>query len=602
MINKLLNIKNIRKADISGGMFGLYFEDTNYSDDFGIYAEMIENRAFEYAKKKSSDDETGDSRGRLYGWHAYPLEGLSAELKIDTVDPVDPLYPHYLSFTSTVGQLGFMNRAYGGIRLRKGISYKISCFMRTREEYDGTVEVGIFKDGVERTCALLAGHVYADWRKYEAILELTEDIDDGEFVIMLSYIGNVDFDYISMVPEDAVAGVFRKDLVDYLAKLGPKFIRFPIGYNYHSRRKNVGAFEYFKLCEYMDVSPIPVMNVGLWDTDTTSDTLEGYIRSTLAFIEFARGGKDSSYGSKRCNSGHAKPFPLHMLKIGNDAHETNHPEYLERYAMFEKAIHTWYPHMKLIGSAGSSFTNEYGRKAIEFFRENQVKNPNFVYAIDLNQLISREWRLNNQDIFAKLPKELQYSFCAYTDNENDRSASNTLAEALGMAGYMTNLEKNADVICMANHCPVIGRVDYNPLTPYLIRFDDTDVFGTPAYYVMQMYAGKQQDYTLQSEIREDSTDQRVYHTVTYSPTGNTVSIKIINPNADACTIRIDSDNLLRRGDYRIIQTILTAADAAAQNTLEHPNTVIPVTDSYDADEVRELVVKPYSFTLFQIEM
>ncbi len=604
MIRKNLKIENIRKADLTADMFGLYFEDTNYSDDGGIYAEMIENRAFEYVGEQTEErtERASGGTGRLYGWHAYPLGGISAELRIDTEDPVDPVYPHYLNFTSTVGQLGFMNKAYHGITLRKGVSYKISCYIRTREEYEGTVEVGIFKDGVERSSALLAGHVYPDWRKYDAILELTEDIDGGEFVIMLSYIGNVDFDMISMVPEDAVVGVFRKDLVDYLARLNPKFLRFPIGYNYHSRRKNVGAFEYLQLCEYLDVQPIPVINVGLWDTDTTSDSLEGYIRSALAFIEFTKGPADSEHGATRAREGHPKPFQLNILKIGCSPHETDKPEYLERYAVFEQAIHAKYPLMKLIGSTGSAFDSEYGRQALEYFRSKQLENPHFTYAVDLDQVVSQEWLSKNHDVFATLPKELQYSFCARAGKESAYTDVNTLKRALDMAGFMTTIEKNADVICMTNHSPVIARVDYNRAAHTLVRFDDTRVYGTPSFYVKRMYGAHKADYTMLSSMDETEGGKPVYHSVTYRASDDIIYIKIANPNPEPCVISISGDQRLYRGDFRITRTVLHHDDLSARNTLTEPLNVALVKDIYDADDVRELEVEPYSFTLFRIEM
>lgn len=40
------NIKGGKK--ISSDLFGLFFEDINYSADGGLYAELVQNRSFEY--------------------------------------------------------------------------------------------------------------------------------------------------------------------------------------------------------------------------------------------------------------------------------------------------------------------------------------------------------------------------------------------------------------------------------------------------------------------------------------------------------------------------------------------------------------------------
>ena len=51
-----IRIGSAEKAEIQEGMIGLFFEDINYAADGGLYAEMLENRSFEFVKA------TGDAR------------------------------------------------------------------------------------------------------------------------------------------------------------------------------------------------------------------------------------------------------------------------------------------------------------------------------------------------------------------------------------------------------------------------------------------------------------------------------------------------------------------------------------------------------------
>ncbi len=44
---------------ISGKLFGIFFEDLNYAADGGLYAEMVQNRSFEYSSRD------------VPGWHAF---------------------------------------------------------------------------------------------------------------------------------------------------------------------------------------------------------------------------------------------------------------------------------------------------------------------------------------------------------------------------------------------------------------------------------------------------------------------------------------------------------------------------------------------------
>lgn len=69
-----ITISQRKRADIMPDMMGLFFEDINYAADGGLYAEMLENRAFEFV------DCYGDKAIIIlnltdwYGWECYPKE------------------------------------------------------------------------------------------------------------------------------------------------------------------------------------------------------------------------------------------------------------------------------------------------------------------------------------------------------------------------------------------------------------------------------------------------------------------------------------------------------------------------------------------------
>lgn len=65
--------------------------------------------------------------------------------------------------------------------------------------------------------------------KYELTLTAAAQVRSASFVICLSEAGCVDFDMISMMPENAVCGLFRRDLAELLKELQPGFLRFPGG-------------------------------------------------------------------------------------------------------------------------------------------------------------------------------------------------------------------------------------------------------------------------------------------------------------------------------------------------------------------------------------
>ena len=60
--------------DISPELFGIFFEDINYAADGGLYAEMVQNRSFEYSAADNKDWNSltswtlvarGDGKGKI---------------------------------------------------------------------------------------------------------------------------------------------------------------------------------------------------------------------------------------------------------------------------------------------------------------------------------------------------------------------------------------------------------------------------------------------------------------------------------------------------------------------------------------------------------
>ncbi len=75
---------------ISPDLFGLFFEDINYSADGGLYAELVQNRSFEY-----NPTERGDWNPFSY-WE-YQTPGFSyGRISVESSSPVHPNNPHYL--------------------------------------------------------------------------------------------------------------------------------------------------------------------------------------------------------------------------------------------------------------------------------------------------------------------------------------------------------------------------------------------------------------------------------------------------------------------------------------------------------------------------
>jgi len=588
-------ISDKKRAKIAPDMIGLFFEDINYAADGGLYAEMIENRSFEFLDTYGDMADYYSVYDGQYGWNLMPQDGNGTILLV-TGSPVAEENPHYLRFTAKEAGVGFFNQAYDGISLKKGKKYLVSFYART-VSYDGKLTVTVQKDGAvyasgEITPAFGAVREERNWMKYEIELTAKEDIEKALFVISLEKAGIIEFDFISMIPEDAVAGVFRKDIFDMLKDLHPGFIRFPGGcvlegnnlsnrYQYketlkpverrkanwnrwavHGNREEnnfhgefshynqtfgIGYYEYFLLCELLGAKPLPVLHVGLAcqyqsyeRVEPETEEFKQYLQDALDLIEFANGDITTTWGAVRAKMGHPEPFGLEMLGIGNEQWETPKARFFDRYTLFEKTIHEQYPEIRLIGSAGPDITTEKYTNAWDFYNKASKTKENFVYAVDEHYYVKPEWFYAHTDFYDNYSRDVKVfagEYAAHPDNIEDKTKKNTLGGALAEAAFLTGVERNADVVVLASYAPLLARVGYIQWAPDMIWFDDSKVYASPSFYVQKLYSDYKGTVTLDTFGREKELVKAgiYYNTVLNEQTGE-VYVKVVNANEEPVSL------------------------------------------------------------------
>lgn len=580
-----LKIADRKGNAVSEGMIGLFFEDINYAADGGLYAEMLENRSFEFVDCYGDKGDYYTKPAPGYGWSA---EGDGAVLEFVTGSPLYRENPHYLRFTADREGAGFKNKAYRGIYLRKGEEYRVSFYARMAS-YTGNFTVCVKKGDTVSAKALIKGRQdpadpWHKWIRYEAYLEAREDVDGADFVLSLDGKGIVEFDFISMMPADAVAGVFRKDLFECLKGLHPGFLRFPGGcivegdtlenryrwkesvgapearksnfnrwavhgttrengwhteYSHYNQTLGIGFYEYFLLCEMIGAKPLPVLNVGLACQYQSYELVEPgtpefgeFIQDALDLIEFANGSPDTFWGGVRARMGHEEPFGLSMVGIGNEQWQTKEADFFTRYRLFEKAIHEKYPEIKLIGSAGPDIISDHYRDAWSFYRQEGAENENFCYAVDEHYYVKPEWFYDHVDFYDEYPRDVKVfsgEYAAHPENGMNNPAANTLKGALSEAAFLTGVERNADVVILASYAPLFARLGYAQWSPDLIWFDENGTYPTASYYVQKMYSENMGTVTIPMEGQEKAlAGEAVYVNVTLDEKTREYIVKAVN--------------------------------------------------------------------------
>lgn len=622
--NFAVNITAEKGVDIQPNMYGLFFEDINYAADGGLYAEMIENRSFEHILHNDCDGGTNDTyRSPGYAWSA--IDGV---MNYKTENGLNETNPHYLEFSGRE----FKNKAYEGMYVEAGKSYKVSFYART-DTYNGAVFASAVNDGAVAFSGIIAESVTSEWKKYESILTADSSIRYGDFVISLGNAGTVCFDMISVMPCDAVCGVFRRDLTEMLKEMKPGFLRFPGGcviegwdienryqwkhsigpveersqnwnrwavskrpkYLDYNQTLGLGFYEYFLLCEYLECEPLPVLNVGLScqyqgketvpvnAEDSENDigvNINGviyttefykYIQDALDLIEFCNGDESTKWGGLRSSMGHKEPFGLTLLGVGNEQWEADENQWYERYEAFETVIHSVYPDIKIISSAGPSPNGDNFDSAWERIRMNMAKNTGFTYAVDEHFYKPGEWFLNNDLRYDDYDRSIKVFAGEYAAKQD----GNTLYSAVAEAAFMTGLERNADVVYMASYAPLFCRINYMQWETNMIWFDDMTCYGTPNYYVQSMYMKNSGDYTLKYSITGGS--DKKYSSVCYNKNCNDIIVKIANPEERDISVDLDLSSFSDTAEFEDTAyiEILTGETAGSENSIDNPQNISP---------------------------
>ena len=635
-----LRIFKEKGVDIQEDLIGVFFEDINYAADGGIYAEMIENRSFEFLDAKGDKDAYVQEFAGLYGWKAYPTDDV-AELMIEENKPLNDINPHYLKVNARKDS-GFTNKAYDGIYIEKNKKYRVSFFARI-EQGSGALEICALKNNdktskeeinqsVEATeeKQILAQVTVAskEWQRYEVEFEVEKTMRHALFAVLFKENAVIDFDCVSMFPVDAVCGLFRKDLVEKLEELRPKFIRFPGGCvvegndlnnryqwkqsvgditvrkanwnrwavhgnneenGYHSefchynQTLGLGYYEYFLLCDYLKAKPLPVVNVGLACQYQSSQLVDRqdafyqeFIQDTLDLIEFANGDVNTKWGKVRADMGHVDPFGLELIGIGNEQWQTEKVDFFERYDDFERAIHKQYPEMKLIGSAGPTVHTPTYEDAWKYYYGKCAENNKYAYAVDEHYYMEPDWFIKNTHFYDKYDRNVKVfsgEYAAHDRQVNEPTKRNNWRCALSEAAFLTGVERNADVVILSSYAPLFARIGYVQWSPDLIWFDDVKAYGTPSFYVQKMFRDYTGTHTMRSEIA-NGEQEGIFHSVSMDEKENKLYIKLVNTSDEEHNVVLVSE-----ADWheKMKQTDIVCMNAKPMevNSLEQPEFIAP---------------------------
>ncbi len=536
-------------VELSPHLYGLFFEDINYGADGGLYAELVQNRSFEYFPRDNPEHTP------LFVWEKIEREGARATLSVADARPLNANNRHYLEISvagPAPGRAGVANTGFDGIRLDAGARYDFSVHARV-ENWSGPSSLAVtleLPDGTPAGSLSLEGpELDGRWRKLEGAITADRSADRARLVVTTSGRGTLSLDMVSLFPQDTWRGRkngLRKDLVQAMADLKPGFLRFPGGCITHGhglenayrwkdtvgdiaeRKPNwnlwgyhqtygLGYFEYFQLCEDLGALALPVLPTGVSCgyrglEIVPMDKLQPHIQDALDLVEFANGPAHSRWGSLRARMGHPAPFDLRYLCLGNEEHDT--PEVRERFPLFVRALREAHPEIKIIGTSGlSADVPLYDLMA----RERVHSSDEHYYELP-------DWFIHHQKRFDSFDRSKPKIFIG-----EYASWGNNLFNALAEAAYLTGVERNGDIVDMTAYAPLLARSGHAQWHPNLIYFDQRAVLRTVNYHVQRLFSLNKGDSYLSHSLRvEDAPAPSIRGRLGFGSAGAAVEIASIH--------------------------------------------------------------------------
>jgi alpha-L-arabinofuranosidase len=584
---------------VSPLLYGLMTEEINHAYDGGLYAELIRNRAF-------LDDPASPAH-----WSAVGGTGAAAAIALDTSQPLNGTIATSLRVevtqASSAHAAGVANEGYWGIPVKPNTLYRASFFAKTAPGMTGPVTAAIQSEDGKTTYASgrVSGLTQA-WKQYDVTLSTgnVAPTATARFVLTLDRPGTIWLGLVSLFPPTYrnQANGFRPDLLQMLIDMRPKFLRFPGG-NYlegdliadrfewkktlgplperpghkapwgYRSTDGLGLYEFLMWAEDMNAEPVLAVYAGYSLKGAyvkPGPDLEPYVQDALDEIEYVTGPATSTWGSLRARAGHPAPFKLTYVEVGNEDFFDRSGSYDQRFAQFNKAIKARYPNLQVISTVGFEHPENQRVKSVV----PDVVDEHYYRTVDAFLKAARgqydKYDRKGPKIFVGEWGAYETPFEPWNPKSQGEAPTPNLRAAIGDAAWMTEMERNADLIIMHCYAPLLVNVSpgARQWRPNLIGYDALRVYGSPSYHAVKLFATHVGDEILKAT----AADTGVLASVTRDSRSRILYVKLVNPGDAPAAIQLD----ITGGGLRPTATALTLAGAAQDtNSIDAPERVVP---------------------------
>jgi alpha-N-arabinofuranosidase len=568
-----------------------------------MLAQQVESTSFEEeAEWRPSYKREIDKPHRPW----YPEGAVHvAKYSLDTENPYNGKRSQKIELPVSRARAGI---AQDGFYLRKGMGYRLRLHVRGR----GNVPVWAWLsgDGARVTGPVLLGRAGESWQGAETVLRATRDVQNATLNIEFEGPGTLWLDRIYMIDEDAVLGLWRRDVVAALKEMTPGVIRFGgsslevfewdkcigswdtrVPYTtmpWRGLEPNfVGVEEFVQLCQYVGAEPLVCVR---WTGKTPADA--------AAEVEYFNGGPETRWGKVRARNGHAAPYGVKYWQIGN---EIGGPKYDASVRAFAEAIRKADPKAKVLSSFPSADTLREGGGYLDYLCPHQY---------ECGDLWGKEAELKLlQDQIARYGtgKDVRVAVTEWNTTAGQmgltRGMLQTLGNALSCSRYQNLLQRYADLDEIAIRSNLVDSFGSGVLLP-----GPGWLYLAPTYYSQKLYTRAAGSYPLRVG-RASSLPWYLEEpdlSVTLSEDGRALRIYGVNSTAETRQLRfrlVDFPNGVRSGTAYVLRDRDAAGTPEVMNSRDDPTRIAPVTNPVAVGGSDfDYAFAPFTVTVLELEV
>jgi len=538
-------------------------------------------------------------------WRGLRRASAVGHFALDPEQPFLGRQSQRIVFEKGTGEVGVENRGLNrsGINFVQDKPYEGVVWLQTDRptEIIVALESG---DGERVHAATRLAAPAGAWQRRTFTLTPAHGDHAGRFALKLDAPGSVRVGYVFLQP--GAWGRFkdlpvRKDVAEALQAqgltvlryggsmvnapeyrwkkmIGPRERRPPYkSFWYPYATNGWGILDFLNFCEAAGFLPVPAFNLD----ETPQDLAD--------FVEYVNGPADSRWGKARAADGHAAPYRLRYLELGNEEAVDEH--YWGRFKAVAEAV--WDRDPQLVLVVGDFAYNDRITDPFHFRGAPRIKSlAAHQKILNLAKAHGRKvcfdvhvWNNEPRDpaklgggilglgdfgaALKKLCPGASFEICVFEEN----AGNHTLRRGLAHAHAVNALERRGDlvsIVCAAN-CLQPDRQNDNGWDQGLLFLNSSQVWGQPSYYVTQMLARHYLPQCVRADAHGPADALDV--TAKVDPNRKILQLQVVNLDGRPVSAQVDLGGFLPAGPTMRVTDL--AGRLEDENTAAEPQRIVP---------------------------